>query len=78
MEKYIFFILNFVGGTSLDCEAPSPKLLRREEDNGESKQIPQLVALGELEFNKVFLLLSYIGGYVEASKFYLFFFFFLW
>uniref|UniRef100_A0A1J3DWC0 RNA-dependent RNA polymerase n=4 Tax=Noccaea caerulescens TaxID=107243 RepID=A0A1J3DWC0_NOCCA len=58
---------SFQGGTSLDSEAPSPKLLRREEDNGGSKQIPQLVALGELEFKKVFLLLSYIGGKSPAE-----------
>lgn len=53
---------------SLDFEAPSPKLLKRE-DNGGFKHIPQLLALGELEFKKVFLLLSYIGRYVLAAKF---------
>ncbi|KAL9300006.1 putative RNA-directed RNA polymerase [Arabidopsis thaliana] len=46
---------------SLDLETPSPKYLRREE-NGGSKHIPPLLALGELEFKKAFLLLSYIGG----------------
>ncbi|XP_010467917.1 PREDICTED: probable RNA-dependent RNA polymerase 3 isoform X2 [Camelina sativa] len=46
---------------SLDMETPSPKLLRREENRG-SKHIPPLLALGELEFKKMFLLLSYIGG----------------
>ncbi|KAG7579788.1 RNA-dependent RNA polymerase eukaryotic-type [Arabidopsis thaliana x Arabidopsis arenosa] len=46
---------------SLDGETPSPKFLRREE-NGGSKHIPLLLALGELEFKKAFLLLTYIGG----------------
>ncbi|XP_023641475.1 probable RNA-dependent RNA polymerase 3 isoform X1 [Capsella rubella] len=46
---------------SLDLEIPSPKLLRREETGG-SNHIPPLVALGELEFKKMFLLLSYLGG----------------
>ncbi|VVA99746.1 unnamed protein product [Arabis nemorensis] len=44
---------------SLDSEAPSPKLLRREQ-NGGSLDIPQ--ALGELEFKKMFLLLTYTQG----------------
>ncbi|CAH8262793.1 unnamed protein product [Arabidopsis lyrata] len=47
---------------SIDLETPSPKFLRREENGGSSKHIPPLLALGELEFKKAFLLLSYIGG----------------
>ncbi|KFK40359.1 hypothetical protein AALP_AA3G363700 [Arabis alpina] len=50
----------FQGEMSLDCEAFSSKLLRREE-NGGSLHIPEL-ALGELEFKKAFMLLSYIPG----------------
>ncbi|KAG7641367.1 RNA-dependent RNA polymerase eukaryotic-type [Arabidopsis suecica] len=46
---------------SVDSDAPSPKSLK-SEDKGGSLHIPQLVALGELEFKKVFLLLSYIPG----------------
>ena len=48
---------------SLDLETPSPKFMKREE-NGGSKYIPPLLALGELEFKKAFLLLTYLGGYV--------------
>lgn len=48
---------------SLDREDPSPKFLRGDE-NGESKHISLLLALGELEFKKAFLLLTYLGGYV--------------
>ncbi|ESQ50360.1 hypothetical protein EUTSA_v10001896mg [Eutrema salsugineum] len=50
-----------VAEMSLDSESPSPKLLKRE-DKGVSKYSPQLLALGELEFKKAFLLLSYIPG----------------
>ncbi|VVA99759.1 unnamed protein product [Arabis nemorensis] len=46
---------------SVDSEAPSPKSSIREI-NGGSLHIPQLLALGELEFKKAFLLLSYIPG----------------
>lgn len=46
---------------SVDSDAPSSKSLQREEIGG-SLHIPQLVALGELEFKKAFLLLSYIPG----------------
>ncbi|CAD5318965.1 unnamed protein product [Arabidopsis thaliana] len=46
---------------SLDREDPSPKFLRGDE-NGESKHISLLLALGELEFKKAFLLLTYLGG----------------
>ncbi|XP_010416585.1 PREDICTED: probable RNA-dependent RNA polymerase 5 isoform X1 [Camelina sativa] len=46
---------------SVDSDAPSPKSLQREDIRG-SMQIPQLVALGELEFKKAFLLLTYIPG----------------
>ena len=60
---------------SLDLETPSPKYLRREE-NGGSKHIPPLLALGELEFKKAFLLLSYIGGYVRLTFFHQFYIYF--
>ena len=56
---------------SLDLETPSPKFMKREE-NGGSKYIPPLLALGELEFKKAFLLLSYIGGYVRLEQFLIF------
>ncbi|KFK40362.1 hypothetical protein AALP_AA3G363900 [Arabis alpina] len=46
----------------VDSEAPLPKSMRREENGGYL-----LLALGELEFKKVFLLLSYIGRQ-ELSK----------
>ncbi|EOA29804.1 hypothetical protein CARUB_v10012898mg [Capsella rubella] len=46
---------------SVDSDAPSSKSLQRE-DVGGTLHIPQLVALGELEFKKAFLLLSYIPG----------------
>ncbi|CAH8262795.1 unnamed protein product [Arabidopsis lyrata] len=46
---------------SLDGEDPSPKFLRRDE-TGRTNHIPPLVALGELEFKKAFLLLTYLGG----------------
>ncbi|CAE5990913.1 unnamed protein product [Arabidopsis arenosa] len=51
----------FQGDVSLDGEDPSPKFLRRDE-NGGTNHIPPLVALGELEFKKAFLLLTYLGG----------------
>lgn len=51
----------------LDSEVPSPKSLKLEVNGGS-----QLLALGELEFKKAFLLLSYIPGYVYAA--FLFFF----
>ncbi|XP_013708766.2 probable RNA-dependent RNA polymerase 3 [Brassica napus] len=41
----------------LDSEVPSPKSLKLEVNGGS-----QLLALGELEFKKAFLLLSYIPG----------------
>ncbi|XP_033130568.1 probable RNA-dependent RNA polymerase 5 isoform X1 [Brassica rapa] len=47
---------------SLDSEAPSPKCMKRESYGGSQHIPPEILALGELEFKKAFLLLSYIPG----------------
>ncbi|XP_018450904.1 probable RNA-dependent RNA polymerase 5 isoform X2 [Raphanus sativus] len=47
---------------SLDSEPPSPKCMKRENYGGSQNIPPEILALGELEFKKAFLLLSYIPG----------------
>lgn len=58
---------------SLDSEPPSPKCMKRENYGGSQNIPPEILALGELEFKKAFLLLSYIPGYFYACKFSIYF-----
>lgn len=56
----------------LDSQVPSPHSWKLQ---GNDWIQPELLALGELEFRKAFMLLSYIPGYVYAVKASIFFFF---
>ncbi|CAH8355022.1 unnamed protein product [Eruca vesicaria subsp. sativa] len=46
----------------IDSETPSPKCMKIESYGGSLHVPPEILALGELEFKKAFLLLSYIPG----------------
>lgn len=54
----------------LDSQVPSPHSWKLQ---GNDWIQPELLALGELEFRKAFMLLSYIPGYVYAVKASIFF-----